>query len=191
MRNVSVAISFRRAERAGLRCSAVIKFKPEAKLSVVLFVVLVLLSSSLLTSFTASAFGSSPNSTSQSRIWTDRSDYPPASVVTIYGTGFAPSTFVTLTVTNPDSSTDSWTVTSDGAGGFVTTFQMQVPGIHYGVTAKDGTDYAQVAFLDPTSIVLNISPTSGSPGTVVTLLTNSSGFTPGTTYAFCFADYLH
>ena len=36
------------------------------------------------------------------------------------------------------------------------------------------------------SIVLNISPTSGPVGTVVTLLTSSSGFTPGTEYAFCF-----
>jgi hypothetical protein len=83
-------------------------------------------------------------------IWTNKADYPPESVVTIYGTGFAPSSSVTLTATNPDGSTYSWTVSSNSTGGFTTPYTPVVVGRNYSVSATDGTNTATTTFTDQT-----------------------------------------
>ena len=96
---------------------------------------------------------SSLPSNSGAKIWTDKSDYPPGSLVTIYGSGFNTNSIVSLTVTNPDNSRYSWSVISNSTGGFTTTFQIDISGYLYTVITSDGQNTATTTFTDSPSIV--------------------------------------
>ena len=75
------------------------------------------------------------NNTSQAKIWTDKSDYAPGSVVIIYGSGFAPDAKVALTLTQPNGTINKWSVESNSSGGFATTFQM-LPGSYFSLPQR-------------------------------------------------------
>src|SRR2546422_783094 len=70
---------------------------------------------------------------------TDKPDYAPEQIVTIYGAGFLSDANVTVAVTRPDNTTNTWNVTSDAAGAFVTTYQLDGIQGNYTVVATDGT----------------------------------------------------
>jgi hypothetical protein len=82
------------------------------------------------------------------QIWTDKADYTPEETVTIFGSGFVANATITGTVTRPNGMADSWTATSDVAGNFVATYQLDgIVGI-YTVTATDGINMATTTFKD-------------------------------------------
>jgi hypothetical protein len=86
-------------------------------------------------------------------IWTDKPDYAPTDTPTIYGTGFLPNANITITVTRPEGTANTWYETSDGSGGFTTTYVTS--GLVFGtftVTATDGTNTATTTFTDASKI---------------------------------------
>ncbi len=99
-------------------------------------------------------------------IWTNQTEYYPGSTVTIYGSGFAPSSVITVSVTRPDGVIDTWnSIKTDQMGGFITTYVLSV-GIEatYYVSATDGTNKATTTFADNYSILtLTVGPQSPSP----------------------------
>src|SRR2546426_8943163 len=92
--------------------------------------------------------GADPSSSALARadglptLSTDKPDYAPEQIVTIYGAGFLSDANVTVAVTRPDNTTNSWNVTSDAAGAFVTTYQLDGIQGNYTVVATDGTGTA-------------------------------------------------
>ncbi len=110
-------------------------------------------------------------------IWTDKADYAPESVVTIYGTGFLPNTTVTLTVTNPDATTATWSVLSNSTDGFATTYQLDSLGGTYYVNATDGTNNAETTFTDS---IVSTATTLSAPPNPATLTSGSSYSWSGT-----------
>ncbi|MGA2874448.1 MAG: hypothetical protein ABSE82_02805, partial [Nitrososphaerales archaeon] len=106
------------------------------------------------------------SNTSTARIWTDKSDYPPGSVVTIYGSGFTPAEVVALTLTQPNGTINNWNSDADHNGNFTTTFQIDSGALFY-VTATDGTNTASTSFSDSVSAPSD-QTTGASGGTSVT-----------------------
>ncbi len=98
----------------------------------------------------SSASSISANSAVSPRIWTDKADYNPGQIVTIYGTGFLPNSDIALNVTKlSDNNTTSWTAISSTNGSFVTTYQIDKEGAPlYSITATDGVDTAKTTFTD-------------------------------------------
>ncbi len=84
----------------------------------------------------------------QPAIWTDKADYHPGEVVTIYGVEFRHNKTIDMSVTRPDAAVDVWTTLSNSTGSFVTTYQLN--GIHgnYTVEATDGRRTATTTFTD-------------------------------------------
>jgi len=81
-------------------------------------------------------------------IWTDKTDYQPGDTVTIYGSGFLANAPITVSVTRPDFTVDSWTATSDSDGKFTTAYPLDGILGTYTVTASDGTNTASTTFTD-------------------------------------------
>ena len=127
-------------------------------------------------------------------ISTDAKSYAPGNLATIYGSSFAPSSSVTVAVTEPDGSVTTWTVGSDNTGAFTTTYQLDsLSGTYYVTATDDSENTATTAFADPTcnpgphDCTLYLSVYSGPVGTTITLLQSSGGFDPGQVYGYCFA----
>ncbi len=81
-------------------------------------------------------------------IWTDKPDYAPGETVIIFGADFLTKKKITVSVTRPDETTDSWSLRSDASGGFTTEYRLDgIVGI-YQVTATDGTSTAATSFTD-------------------------------------------
>lgn len=114
------------------------------------------------------------------KIWTNKPDYQPGTVVTLYGTGFKPLGHVTLTVTKmKDRTYTTWTVRADAQGDLTTTYQICPQGAPlFDVSATDGTNTAKTTFTD-SSLVL--SPNNGNVGQTITVSYTSGGFTIGDT----------
>ncbi|MFX1543944.1 MAG: hypothetical protein ACFFCR_13135, partial [Promethearchaeota archaeon] len=85
---------------------------------------------------------------SEAVIWTDKPDYDPGEIVTIYGSGFNPDSSIEVNVTRPDSTVDTGYPTSDAMGDFV--YYYDLDGIlgSYTVTATDGVNEASTTFTD-------------------------------------------
>src|SRR4030042_6088848 len=83
-------------------------------------------------------------------IWTDKSDYQPGEIVTIYGTGFKPNAYVTINASKQSmDSYTTWNLTSDINGDFTTTYQIDNIGAAlYVLTATDGINSATTTFTD-------------------------------------------
>jgi len=96
------------------------------------------------------------------QIQTDKPDYSPEETVTIYGTGFASTPDVTITVTTPAVTVSSWTVTPDSAGSFTTTYQLNGIEGTYTVTATQGTQTVTTSFTDSPRKKVTITTTGGS-----------------------------
>jgi hypothetical protein len=90
-------------------------------------------------------------STYEAAIWTDKPDYAPGELVTIYGEGFNPGASVTIVVTRPDGSVNppAWSVVADAFGNFMATYQLDGKAGTYRVEATDGTNTATTTFTDP------------------------------------------
>ena len=100
-------------------------------------------------------------------IWTDKPDYAPTDTPIIYGTGFLANANITITVTRPEGTVNTWYEPSDGSGGFTTTYVTS--GLVFGtftVTATDRRNTATTTFTDaaPSSITI-IKNTGGLSGT--------------------------
>src|SRR5437867_4021399 len=102
----------------------------------------------VLFTLTASALAPLARATGDALIWTDKPAYQPGEIVTIMGTGFLPNSTVTVTVSLPDDSQDSWSATSDSVGDFTTTYQIEGMSGTYTVTASDGSNSASTTFMD-------------------------------------------
>jgi len=105
-------------------------------------------------------------------VWTDQADYAPVDTPIIYGSGFLPNANITISVTRPEGTVNTWFTISDGSGGFQTTYATD--GLVLGtftVTATDGTNTATTAFTDKLSTTTTLSvPASGA-----TLTAGSTG----------------
>ena len=120
------------------------------------------------------------------QIWTDKADYAPEETVIIYGSGFLPDATITITVTRPDSSVDSWAWAADVDGSFVTTYQLDGITGTYTVTATDGTNTATTTFTDAIALInIGLSPTSVVAGSTAsfTLTISVPANDPPTNYA--------
>jgi hypothetical protein len=120
-------------------------------------------------------------------IWTDKPDYSPGETVTIYGSRFLGSTTVTVSVTRPDGTVDSWkNVITDPLGSFTTSYQLDGIFGTYTVTATDGTNTATTTFTD--AVNLHIKGTDGNDHESYDQRQNLGTFTQGTSVD---ADHLH
>jgi hypothetical protein len=115
-------------------------------------------------------------------VWTDKADYHPEEIVTIFGTGFCPGPVV-LTVTRPDGKVEQVLHVSadDSSGGFMATYQLDGIKGTYVVNAVDSAGQtAQTTFTDG-STGISVGPqvgtlTYGTPGSVnYTVTVDGSG----------------
>ncbi len=88
----------------------------------------------------------------QPAIWTDKADYHPGEIVTIYGVEFRQNKTVDVSVTRPDASVDTWTTLADINGSFVTTYQLNGIVGNYTVEATDGRRTATTTFTDAVQV---------------------------------------
>ena len=110
------------------------------------------------TSITTTTTTSSTSTTSGvATVWTDKLDYSPGETPTIYGSGFEASADITVSVTRPEGTTNSWVVGSDDSGGFTTSYGMDLVEGTFIVTATDGTNTATITFTDKATKTLAIS----------------------------------
>jgi len=111
------------------------------KLFSTLFIALLMLSMVSIP-FLASAEGAT--------IWTDKEHYAPEETVIISGSGFLPSTEVTITLVAPDLSVATIYALTDELGAFTVDFVLDGLQGTYSVTATDGTNTATTTFYEPT-----------------------------------------
>jgi len=84
-------------------------------------------------------------------VTTDKPDYHPEEIVTIFGYHFLADWSVNVSVTRPDGNQSGWDATSTGNGSFETTYQLNGIFGMYLVEATDGTHYANTTFTDAPS----------------------------------------
>ncbi len=89
----------------------------------------------------------------QPAIWTDKADYHPGEIVTIYGVEFRQNKTIDISVTRPDANVDTWTTTSDVNGTFVTTYDLNGIVGNYTVEATDGRRIATTTFSDSIQVL--------------------------------------
>jgi len=114
-----------------------------------MLVVALLMVSMVLIPFSARAEGAT--------IWTDKDNYGPSETVTIFGSGFLPSTEVTVTVERPDGVVDKVYALTDNSGVFSCTYQLDGIAGTYTVTATDGTNTATTTFTDGPKVTVQWS----------------------------------
>ncbi|MEM4345132.1 MAG: PxKF domain-containing protein [Candidatus Nitrosocaldus sp.] len=124
-------------------------------------------------------------------IWTDKEDYSPGEVVTIYGSGFLQNAQITITVVQPNGTVDSIIVdASDADGNFIAyyTIDNDDPVGTYTVTATDGTNTASTTFTDAPKVgSVSISPSSRTVtagGSTTYTVTVNRGSGPGSSGSF-------
>src|SRR5438034_1169074 len=143
VRNVSAAESRVRGSPVGLR--TLHAWSGPARLALLMVVF----------AMAASALAPLARATGDATIWTDKADYHPEEVVTIFGSGFAGDSAVSVSVTRPNGQVDSWTTTSNLTGDFETSYQLDgIVGV-YVVDATDGVSTATTTFTDAPAINLD------------------------------------
>ena len=124
-------------------------------------------------------------------IWTDKADYQPGEIVTIFGTGFVPNAYITLNASKQSMDNyTSWCLTSDVNGNFTTTYQIDNIGAAlYILTATDGTNQATTTFTDSYTLnSISVGPQNPDPVipgnpvtyTITVVFTGSNQPNPGT-----------
>ncbi len=125
----------------------------------------IIFTSLMVLSIVATPVMAEDSAVSSPRIWTDKADYAPEETVTIYGTGFAPNSPITVNVIRPDGHVDSsldaeskilYRVTiiyqpdgtTDADGNFTATYDLDGILGTYTVIATDGTNTATTTFTD-------------------------------------------
>jgi len=85
---------------------------------------------------------------SEAVIWTDKPDYLPGEIVTIFGSGFLADSTIEINVTRPDATIDKDVAPTNGTGCFE--YYYDLDGIigQYNVTATDGISVAATFFTD-------------------------------------------
>lgn len=123
-----------------------------------------LLVTALLLALISSLLMTSTQAQATPQIQTDKPDYSPEEIVTIYGTGFASTPAVTITVTRPagPNPVSSWTIAPDSAGSFTTTYQLDGIEGTYIVTATQDTQTVTTSFTDSPWKKVTITTTGGS-----------------------------
>lgn len=106
---------------------------------------------------------------SSAKIWTNKADYHPGTISTIYGTGFLPNMEVALQITKvKDGTFTSWNVVSNSQGSFITSYQIDKQGAPlYKITATDGTNTAKTTFTDSSFAVDSSGSNSATSGSTV------------------------
>jgi hypothetical protein len=102
-------------------------------------------------------------------IWTDKEDYSPGEIVTIYGSGFNANAEITITIVQPNGTVDTITdVDSDDNGSFIAYYVIDNddPVGLYTVTATDGNNTASTTFTD--AINMSCTPNPVTLGNSVT-----------------------
>jgi len=129
-----------------------------------------------------------PEGTAAAQIASDKVDYGPEEVVTIMGYGFQPNVEVNVEVIKPDGYLDLWTLSSDGEGAFITTYQLDATEGLYFIKVYDGIDGTETKFMItsqtaiPEPIVISRVATDRveyNPEEVVTIM--GYGFQPNAT----------
>ncbi|MFX1578425.1 MAG: hypothetical protein ACFFBJ_02175, partial [Promethearchaeota archaeon] len=81
-------------------------------------------------------------------IWTDKEDYRPEEIVSIFGSGFTSDSTIEINITRPDSEVDTYSAESDASGDFIFYYDLNgITGL-YNVTATDGVSWAYTSFRD-------------------------------------------
>ncbi|MHA2298373.1 MAG: SdrD B-like domain-containing protein, partial [Candidatus Hodarchaeales archaeon] len=81
-------------------------------------------------------------------IWTDKDDYSPGEIVTVFGSGFNPDSSIEVNVTRPNDDVDTGSTVSNSTGHFVYYYDLNgILGL-YNVTATDGVNSASTTFTD-------------------------------------------
>jgi hypothetical protein len=109
-----------------------------------------------------------PLAAAEGAIWTDKADYAPEEIVTIFGSGFVANAEITGSVirpTLPDPMADTWVSTSDADGNFTYVYQLDGITGTYTVTATDGTNTATVTFTDAVNLKISGKDESQHPNT--------------------------
>ena len=102
-------------------------------------------------------------------IWSDKPDYSPGDTVVISGSGFLANVWVTITVSRPDSTTDTIYALTDGSGALIRNYPLDGTVGTYTVTATDGTNRATTTFTDQNKYFTSIiGPTAIGPGQTAT-----------------------
>ncbi len=106
---------------------------------------------------------------------------PAGTTVTVSGSNFAPNTIVTITFDNNAVTSNPSSIATNSTGAFTATITIpSLPTGTHTVAIKVGTDTASATFTitQAQQALINISPTSGTVGTAVTV--TGSSFTPHT-----------
>jgi hypothetical protein len=82
-------------------------------------------------------------------VYTDKADYAPYETPVITGTGFAPNSEVTLTITAPDGGTAIVKSNTDSEGNFNALYEGAMGDGEFSVSATDGNNAAVTTFTDP------------------------------------------
>jgi hypothetical protein len=98
---------------------------------------IILATALLLLTVYAAAMVKAEDTQQTAKIWTDKADYSPEETVKIFGTGFLPESTITIEVTRPDLTVESWNATSDSDGNFTTTYLLDGITGTYTVAATD------------------------------------------------------
>ena len=98
------------------------------------------------------------------QVWTDKADYHPGELVTIYGSGFLANTPVAFVVTKlKDGTQTTWSISSDAVGNITTGYQIDAQGAPlYKIDATDGENNASYTFKDGTYSFTVTDTTTGS-----------------------------
>ena len=106
-------------------------------------------STSSTTTTTTTTTSSTTTTSNHAAIWTDLPNYAPGDTPTIYGSGFKSNASITVSVTRPDDSVNTWFVISGDFGNFTTTYALDGITGTYTVTATDSSGQtAQTTFAD-------------------------------------------
>jgi hypothetical protein len=117
---------------------------------------------------------------------------PTGTLVTLSGSGFAPSTVYDYCWTTSSAAVGcpaSFTFTTTSAGALPSGVQVTYPGSEKALAVSQGSsasNFIVSAAFTSTTATLSLSPSSGSSGTKVTL--SGSGFAPSTVYDYCWVS---
>lgn len=128
-------------------------------INAICIILLVILAFSMATN-TAFASVVNNNAPVVARIWTDKPDYHPGTLVTIYGSGFTSNGYIFLSVTKEkDESVTNLHARADLNGDFVAHYQIDKQGAPlYKIVATDGKTTAETVFTD--SMTISTQPIS-------------------------------
>jgi hypothetical protein len=116
-------------------------------------------------------------------IWTDKDNYGPSETVTIFGSGFLPSTEVTITLEAPDLSVATIYAWTDEFGAFTAQYVLDGMEGTYTITATDGTNTATTTFTEAPKVAA-----TWADGDCEDIKVTASGLASGKNYYMTYTD---